>query len=141
MGRFAKILANHSVPTYEYSFEYRGQYSVVNLQGEQVDMGVAHGDDLQYIFQDVWGEELLMSPSDANFAKTSIPTPVVTDAINVAWPPQSPSSNKVMKINNKLEVEENYKSDRLRFWWDTVANLLVKKEKKNKNKSNGKDEL
>ena len=34
--RFAKILANHSVPTYEYSFEYRGQYSIVNLQGEQV---------------------------------------------------------------------------------------------------------
>ena len=38
--RFAKILANHSVPTYEYLFEYRGQYSIVNLQGEQVDMGV-----------------------------------------------------------------------------------------------------
>ena len=35
--RFAKILANHSVPTYEYSFEYRGQYSIVNLQGEQVE--------------------------------------------------------------------------------------------------------
>ena len=34
--RFAKLLANHSVPTYEYSFEYRGQYSIVNLQGEQV---------------------------------------------------------------------------------------------------------
>ena len=34
--RFTKILANHSVPTYEYLFEYRGQYSIVNLQGEQV---------------------------------------------------------------------------------------------------------
>jgi carboxylesterase type B len=34
--KFAKALANHSVPTYEYSFEYRGQYSIVNLQGEQV---------------------------------------------------------------------------------------------------------
>ena len=32
--RFAKLLSNHSVPTYEYSFEYRGQYSIVNLQGE-----------------------------------------------------------------------------------------------------------
>ena len=38
-GRFAKLLANHSVPTYEYSFEYRGQYSIVNLQGEQVRGG------------------------------------------------------------------------------------------------------
>ena len=34
--RFTKILANHSVPTYEDLFEYRGQYSIVNLQGEQV---------------------------------------------------------------------------------------------------------
>jgi carboxylesterase type B len=34
--KFAKILANHSVPTYQYSFDYRGQYSIVNLQGEQV---------------------------------------------------------------------------------------------------------
>ena len=88
--RFAKLLANHSVPTYEYSFEYRGQYSIVNLQGEQVDMGVAHGDDLQYIFNGIWGEELQMSPSDTkftrniftplltNFAKTSVPTPGMT---------------------------------------------------------------
>ena len=34
--QFARLLVNHSVPTYEYSFEYRGQYSIVNLQGEQV---------------------------------------------------------------------------------------------------------
>jgi len=149
--RFAKILANHSVPTYEYSFEYRGQYSIVNLQGEQVDMGVAHGDDLQYIFQDVWGDELLMSPTDkkftrnifapllTNFAKTSVPTPAMTDYITVAWPPLSPSNHKVMKINNRLEVASDYRQDRLQFWWDTVPGLFNKKEKKGKTK--GKDEL
>jgi hypothetical protein len=38
--RFTKILANHSVPTYEYLFEYRGQYSIVNLQGEQVQISL-----------------------------------------------------------------------------------------------------
>ncbi len=36
IDKFAKILANQSVPTFEYSFDYRGQYSIVNLQGEQV---------------------------------------------------------------------------------------------------------
>jgi hypothetical protein len=76
--RFAKILANHSVPTYEYLFEYRGQYSIVNLQGEQVDMGIAHGDDLQYIFSDIWGEDLSMSPSDTKFSK-NIFTPLLTN--------------------------------------------------------------
>ena len=68
--KFARILANHSVPTYRYSFDYRGQYSIVNLQGEQVDMGVAHGDDLQYIFHNVWGEEHEMSSSYNKITKS-----------------------------------------------------------------------
>ena len=56
-------------------------------------MGVAHGDDLQYIFSDIWGEDLSMSPTDTkfsrnifaplltNFAKTSVPTPTITGKI------------------------------------------------------------
>lgn len=124
--RFAKILANHSVPTYQYLFGYRGQYSIVNLQGEQVDMGVAHGDDLQYIFNDVWGEDLTMSPTDVkftrnifaplltNFAKTSVPTPTITDAINVAWTPLAPNKNRVFRIGDKLSVDEDYKQDILK---------------------------
>merc|ERR1712066_91332 len=140
--RFAKILANHSVPTYEYSFEYRGQYSIVNLQGEQVDMGVAHGDDLQYIFNGIWGDELQMSPSDtkftrniftpllANFAKTSVPTPAMTDHINIAWPPQSPNSNSVFRIDSKLSIMKEHLQDRLRFWSETIPGIFAKKEKK-----------
>jgi len=147
--RFAKILANHSVPTYEYVFEYRGQYSIVNLQGEQVDMGVAHGDDLQYIFNDVWGSELAMSPTDTkftkniftplltNFAKTSVPTPTVTDAINVAWTPLAPNKNRVFKISDKLSVEEDYKQDILKFWNEDIPKLFKKKAAAKK----GKDEL
>ena len=29
-------MAEQKVPTFQYVFEYRGQYSIVNLQGEQV---------------------------------------------------------------------------------------------------------
>merc|ERR1711936_327180 len=143
--KFAKILANHSVPTYEYSFEYRGQYSIVNLQGEQVDMGVAHGDDLQYIFNGIWGEELQMSPSDtkftrniftpllANFAKTSVPTPAMTDHINVAWPPLAPGDgSRVLKIDSKLSLIKDHIMDRLRFWTETIPGIFMKKEKKGK---------
>ena len=32
-------------------------------------MGVAHGDDLQYIFSDLWGDELAMSASDKKFTR------------------------------------------------------------------------
>ena len=35
----------------------------------QVDMGVVHGDELQYIFSDVWGEDLSMSPADVKFTR------------------------------------------------------------------------
>merc|ERR1711988_1104458 len=147
--RFAKILANHSVPTYQYLFDYRGQYSIVNLQGEQVDMGVAHGDDLQYIFSDIWGDDLSMSPTDTkfsrnifaplltNFAKTSVPTPTITDALNVAWTPLAPNKNRVFKINDKVSVEEDYKQDILKFWTNDIPKLFKKKAAPKK----GKDEL
>jgi len=145
--RFAKLLANHSVPVYQYLFDYRGQYSIVNLQGEQVDMGVAHGDDLQYIFSDIWGEDLSMSPTDTkftrniftpmltNFAKTSVPTPTITDNLNVAWTPLMPTQNNVFRIGDKLSVDVDYKQDVLKFWQEDIPKLFKKKEKK------GKEEL
>ena len=65
--RFNKLLSSNGVLTYAYSFEYRGQYSVVNLMGETVDMGVSLGDDLQYLFS-LWGTELTMSQADLRFS-------------------------------------------------------------------------
>lgn len=147
--KFAKILTNHSVPTYEYSFEYRGQYSIVNLQGEQVDMGVAHGDDLQYVFSDIWGEELSMSPSDvkfsknvfipllSNFAKTSNPTPEITKDIPTVWTPLAPTKHHVYKIGNSLQLEADYKKDILNFWYEDIPKLF----KKTKSSKKSKDEL
>jgi hypothetical protein len=32
-------------------------------------MGVVHGDELQYVFSDIWGEDLSMSPADVKFSK------------------------------------------------------------------------
>ena len=66
-----------SVFSYGYSFDYKGQYSIVNLQGETVDMGVAHGDDLQYVFAGLWGSELTMSASDNKFI-SNVWTPLLT---------------------------------------------------------------
>jgi carboxylesterase 2 len=147
--RFAKLLANHSVPTYQYLFDYRGQYSIVNLQGEQVDMGVAHGDDLQYIFSDIWGEDLSMSPTDTkftrniftpmltNFAKTSVPTPTITDNLNVAWTPLMPTQNNVFRIGDKLSIDVDYKQDVMKFWQEDIPKLFKKKASAKK----GKEEL
>ncbi len=35
-------------------------------------MGVAHGDELQYIFSGIWGEEVDMSSSDLKFTRNII---------------------------------------------------------------------
>jgi hypothetical protein len=41
----------------------------------------------------------------------SVPTPTITDALNVAWTPQAPNKNRVLMIGNKLKLEDNYKQD------------------------------
>ena len=109
---------------------------------DQVDMGVAHGDDLQYIFNGIWGEELSMSPSDTkftrniftplltNFAKTSVPTPSLSEHITTAWPPLSPTTHNILRIDTKLSIMQDYLQDRLRFWTDTVPGIFAKKDKK-----------
>uniref|UniRef100_A0A0K2USU3 Esterase FE4like [Apis mellifera] n=1 Tax=Lepeophtheirus salmonis TaxID=72036 RepID=A0A0K2USU3_LEPSM len=147
---FARAIANHSVPTYEYLFDYRGQYSIVNFQGEQVDMGVVHGDEMQYVFHNIWGEDFSMSPADlkftkniftpllSSFAKTSVPTLPTIDDINVSWSPRAPNKNRILKISNKLEMNEDYKKDILKFWNEDIQNILKSKKKLGKK---GKDEL
>ncbi len=82
--QYASLLASHKVPVYKYLFEYRGQYSIVNLQGEQVDMGVVHGDELQYIFSNIWGEDLTMSPADTKFSK-NIMTKLLTNFVKTRY--------------------------------------------------------
>lgn len=144
--KFATTVANHSAPTYGYSFDYRGQYSIVNLQGEQVDMGVVHGDDLQYVFQGLYGEEYPISTTDrkfskniflpllTNFAKTSVPTTALPDA--VAWTPLSPDKNHIYRITDTPSMDAEHKLDALKFWHETIPNLFKKKAKTVK-----KDEL
>ena len=83
-NKFTKLVAGQNVPTYQYLFEYRGQYSIVNLQGEQVDMGVVHGDELQYIFSDIWGEDLTMSPADIKFSK-NVFTYLLSNFAKTGW--------------------------------------------------------
>ena len=76
--KFATTVANHSVPTYAYSFDYRGLHSIINLQGEQVDMGVGQGDDLQYLFEGLYGADYALSKSDRKFSK-NIFVPLLTN--------------------------------------------------------------
>jgi len=142
--QLATLVASHNVPTYAFSFDYRGQHSIINLQGEQVDMGVGHGDDLQYMFNDVYGPDYTLSKSDrkfsknvfvpllTNFAKTSNPTPALTDAINVKWEPLTAEKNHIYRISEKLSMDAEHKLDSIKFWKEDIPKLFKKKEKAKK---------
>lgn len=144
--KFATTVASHNVPTYGYSFDYRGQHSIINLQGEQVDMGVGHGDDLQYIFSDVYGPDYTLSKSDrkfsknvmvpllTNFAKASNPTPALTDAINVSWDPLTATKNQIYRISEKPAMDAEHKLETLKFWHEDIPKLFTKKAKATKKK-------
>ncbi|XP_059353517.1 carboxylesterase 4A-like [Daphnia carinata] len=154
--RYSRLLANHSVPIYRYVFEYRGQYSVVNLQGEIADFGVAQGDDLQYIFSDLWGKDLLMSSDDiefskhvfvpllTNFAKTGVPTSIITDHIPTSWTPFN-KNRLFLRIGTTLVVDSDYRADASRFWNEEISVILHPTDKKNdtivSNANIEKDEL
>lgn len=148
--KLATIVANHSVPTYAYSFDYRGQHSIINLQGEQVDMGIGHGDDLQYIFDGVYGSDYTLSKSDrkfsknvvipllTNFAKTSVPTPALTDAITATWDPLTPTKDQIYRLSEKPSMDAEHKVDAMKFWNEDIPKLFTKKTKATKKT---KDEL
>ena len=79
----------------------------------------------------------IFTPLLTNFAKTSVPTPAMTEHISTAWPPVSPATSMVFRIDSKLSVMQDYLQDRLRFWKETVPAIFSKKDKK----GGKKDEL
>merc|ERR1712045_877323 len=98
---------------------------------------------------------LEMSPSDkrfskniftkllTNFAKSSVPTPELTDHITLAWKPR-PTTGPVytLTINSKLRQEPDYLAPRIRFWNETVANMYAEStNKQNTKKKSKKQEL
>ena len=79
----------------------------------------------------------IFTPLLTNFAKTSVPTPAMTEHISTAWPPVSPATSNVFRIDSKLSVMQDYLGDRLRFWKETVPGIFSRKDKK----GGKKDEL
>ena len=44
----------------------------------------------------------------------SVPTPQVTENLDVAWAPLAPNKNRVYRIGNKLSLESDYKQDAIK---------------------------
>jgi len=155
MDKYMDLLVNNSVPTFAYQFDYKGKNSIVNVQGEDDSLDVSHGDDIQYLFSNIWGGDKGMKPSDAdvkfaktvyttlltNFAKTHNPTPKLSAAIKTLWPVSTKDSRQLYHINKKLTVDTNFnRPEDLKFWKEEIPVLMKSETKRKHNVPEKKDE-
>jgi len=111
-------------PTYWYSFEYKGRWSLYSLlfgfKPPPIPGGIAHGDELLYIFHLLYslnGDEAVMSQKMVdmwtNFAITGNPTPegaVHFDGSQMtSWPTFNNETSEYLRItNNGIIVHDLY---------------------------------
>ncbi|KAK9301557.1 hypothetical protein QLX08_006113 [Tetragonisca angustula] len=115
-----------SSPIYEYLFSYEGPIGFMkNLFG--ITNGVAHGDEISYLFYSNAFKNLPEPGSSAekmtnvmtklwtNFAKDKDPTSMLDGDITVKWEPMS-SDNNYLNINQELKMEKDLMKDHHDYW-------------------------
>ena len=133
-----KYLVNHGVTTYQYFFNYRGQFSFTNLYVNG-SIGVCHGDDLIYLWDPVFqhgiapptfgplfNEDALlrntMTKVWTNFAKYGDPTPPNSNFNS--WIPLSPNSEhhfwNIINSGPMMSTSQDLQ-ERMKFWEDIVG--------------------
>ncbi|XP_045507222.1 esterase E4-like isoform X2 [Colias croceus] len=127
--RLANLLAhNNKEPTYYYEFDYIGNQSHYVDPTTGKPTGVAHHDELIYLFSLPAGfEPIPVSDSrDSfmvdkltdifyNFARTGNPNSLLDDK-PVTWPPIHPSNRKYLRIGDHFSVHTNLFEHRFRVW-------------------------
>jgi carboxylesterase type B len=115
-----------SKPVYYYEITYQGRYSTYYRPGtnDTVPYGVAHNDELLYLFDIPVGFPFFgpnfperkmvekMTSMWAQFAKTGNPT----TAGDVHWEPYNIHTKKYMDIGEKLVLKNNLSEERYALW-------------------------
>ncbi|XP_049860475.1 venom carboxylesterase-6-like isoform X1 [Schistocerca gregaria] len=134
-----------TAPVYYYLLSYKGKYRMTKyLGGGDLDLGVAHGDDLFYLFSnnpyyptsgDMPKEDYEMVKTITklwtDFAKTGNPTP---DNDPVHWPRVTSDGDlEYLDIGKQLEVKKGLFQERMDFWrslplWQTKRSSATKEE-------------
>ncbi|XP_076173591.1 esterase E4 [Ptiloglossa arizonensis] len=123
-----------SGPIYEYLFTYEGPFGFMkSLFG--ISDGVAHGDELSYLFYsnafknlpepDSSAERMtkIMTKLWTNFAKDRNPTSKLDDDVTVNWEPRG-NENNFMNINQDLKMEKHLMQDRYDYWKRKYKDVL-----------------
>ncbi|CAH1119496.1 unnamed protein product [Phaedon cochleariae] len=127
-------------PVYYYLFGYRGSVSYSRVfGGGDEDYGVAHADELQYLFpvSDQLFPDIIPSASDkkiaklmttfwTNFARTRDPSPGVNDVIKQRWRPYSTEDGEYYFIHAESSgVRSDLYAERKKFWRKVLHDPLA----------------
>ena len=122
--------------TFQYRFTHQGQFSLTTLLGQGGPYGVAHGDELFYMFSPFVNQSLTLNEEDnlmsdiilslwKNFIKTGKPSKGI-----INWDPiLDLTSRQYLKLNlnSYMEYPDDIKNN-MKFWDKIVADLNEKKE-------------
>ncbi|XP_011690578.1 PREDICTED: esterase FE4-like [Wasmannia auropunctata] len=128
MHRSVRLIAeNCDQPVYFYMSSYQGRYSYV-MWNETAPYGVAHYDDLQYLFfmkikfpffeNDAPEIPMvdLMTSIWSNFVQTGQPVSPALEAKNVTWEPYLPERDNYLKITEEPTMKTGLYPDRMQKW-------------------------
>jgi carboxylesterase type B len=141
-----KLHTKAAAPIYNYLLSYRGSASFAPLfaMGDPVaaqqDFGVAHADDLMYLFRVAFGNfSTLNTENDekfveiwqqlvVNFARYGNPTPVGLSNIPI-WPKAQNSRAACVYLDVGLEPKEKHRmfAERMQFWNKLFFSDLLEK--------------
>ncbi|XP_003487272.1 esterase FE4-like [Bombus impatiens] len=124
-----------SAPIYEYLFSYEAPTGLMkSIFG--VSDGVAHGDDLGYLFYSNFFKNLpepgssaekmtnIMTKLWTNFAKDRNPTSVLDGDVTVNWEPMG-SDDNYLNINQELKMEKDLMKDSHDYWKKMYKNVVL----------------
>ncbi|XP_076629794.1 esterase FE4 [Colletes latitarsis] len=131
------LATRNTAPIYEYLFTYEAPLGYMrNIFGmNDGTAGVAHGDELNYLFYSTAFKNLpepdssvekmtnIMTKLWTNFAKDRNPTSKMDDDITVNWEPRG-NDNSYLNINQELKMENNLMQDRHNYWKRKYKNIL-----------------
>ncbi|XP_066262073.1 juvenile hormone esterase-like [Euwallacea similis] len=133
VNRAVKLISEkNNASTFYYKFSYQGRYSYFYTpdSNNTKPYGVAHHDDLIYLFytsklfpqfKETTPKEVEMvsklTSLHANFAKYGNPIPTPNDRLdNVKWEPFTTKTQKYLDIGNKLTMQEKLYEKRYNEW-------------------------